>query len=114
MEDSKSGRSPNLRNFWRTRICACGKSRNLNWWNAGAKYYFSRANTLFVTVGDHVVIRIDLAGGSYRVGVPGTFRDYAAVASDVNALTEIWKTSLRFSSITDILAARGASPDRRF
>jgi hypothetical protein len=76
------------------------------WWNENAKYYFSRARALFVSIGPDAVIRIDLAGGSYRVGDRSTFPEYTSVAADTNALTEIWKTSLRFSSITDVLAAR--------
>ncbi|HYT73402.1 MAG TPA: hypothetical protein VEL79_01530 [Vicinamibacterales bacterium] len=88
------------------RIARERMSTSSIWWNEKAKYYFSRANTLFINVADNVVIRIDLAGGSYRVGSQSTFRDYAAVAADANALTEVWKTSLRFSSMTDTLAAR--------
>jgi hypothetical protein len=78
------------------------------WWNEKAKYYFTRASALFISLADNVVIRIDLAGGSYRVGVPATFRDYAIVSGDTNGVTEVWKTSLRFSSITDLLAARAS------
>lgn len=78
------------------------------WWNEKAKYYFTRAHTLFVTLADEVVIRVDLARGSYRVGAPATFPDYATASADTNALTEVWKTSLRFSSITDVLAARAS------
>ena len=78
------------------------------WWNEKAKYYFTRAHTLFVTLADEVVIRVDLARGSYRVGAPATFPDYATASADTNALTEVWKTSLRFSSITDLLAARAS------
>lgn len=75
-------------------------------WNEKAKYYFSRTNTLFIAVADDVIIRIDLGRASYRVGNASTFRDYAALVADTNAVTEIWKTSLRFSSMTDVLAAR--------
>jgi len=88
------------------KIARARMSMSSIWWNEKAKYYFSRANTLFISVAEDVVIRIDLAGGSYRVGAPSTFRDYAAVAADTNALTEVWRTSLRFSSITDTLASR--------
>ena len=88
------------------KIARARTSASSIWWNEKAKYYFSRANTLFISVADDVVIRIDLAGASYRVGTPSTFRDYPAIAADTNALTEVWKTSLRFASITDLLAAR--------
>jgi hypothetical protein len=88
-----------LKNIVRERM-----SMPLIWWNEKAMYYFSRANTLFIKVADGVVIRIDLSGGAYRVGPPSLFRDYAAVAADAAALTEVRKTSLRFSSITDTLA----------
>jgi hypothetical protein len=43
------------------------------WWNEKARYYFSRANTLFISVAEDVVIRIDLAGAAYRVGAPRHF-----------------------------------------
>jgi len=76
------------------------------WWNEKAKYYFARDKTLFIGLTGQLVVRIDLAGASYRVGPPARFREYAAVSADANALTEVWKTSLRFSSITDILAVR--------
>jgi hypothetical protein len=76
------------------------------WWNEKAKYYFTRVHTLFVSLGPDTVIRFDLADGSYRVAGPSTFPEFTAVAADTNALTEIWKTSLRFSSMTDVLAAR--------
>jgi len=78
------------------------------WWNEKAKYYFTRASTLFIALADNVVMRIDLARGSYRVGVAAAFPDYATVSGDSNAVTEVWKTSLRFSSITDVLAARNS------
>ena len=90
---------PALKNIARARM-----SMSSIWWNEKATYYFSRANTLFIKLPTDVVIRIDLAGGAYRVGPPSAFRDYAAVAADAAALTEVWKTSLRFSSITDNLA----------
>jgi hypothetical protein len=76
------------------------------WWNQHANYYFTRQHVLFVNLSADAVIRVDLAGGSYRVGPESAFRDYAVAAADANALTEIWKTSLRFSSITDVLATR--------
>jgi hypothetical protein len=76
------------------------------WWNRHASYYFTRQHVLFVSLSADAVIRVDLAAGSYRVGPASAFRDYAVAAADANALTEIWKTSLRFSSITDVLAPR--------
>jgi hypothetical protein len=88
------------------KIARARMSMSSFWWNEKAKYYFSPANTLFISLAEDVVIRIDLAGGAYRVGTPSIFRDFAAVAADTNALTEVWKTSLRFSSITDTLASR--------
>jgi hypothetical protein len=94
---------PALKSIVRERM-----SMSSIWWNEKAMYYFSRANTLFIKVADGVVIRIDLSGGAYRVGPPSFFRDYAAVAADAAALTEVWKTSLRFSSITDTLAVHAA------
>jgi hypothetical protein len=66
----------------------------------------ARDKTLFIGLTGQLVVRIDLAGASYRVGPPARFREYAAVSADANALTEVWKISLRFSSITDILAVR--------
>jgi hypothetical protein len=78
------------------------------WWNQHARYHFTRQRVLFVTLSADAVIRVDLAAGRYRVGAASAFRDYAEAAADANALTDIWKTSLRFSSITDVLAARAA------
>jgi len=76
------------------------------WWNQHATYYFTRQHVLYIHLSADAVIRVDLASGSYRVGPASAFRDYTVAAADANALTEIWKTSLRFSSITDVLAAR--------
>jgi len=76
------------------------------WWNQHASYYFTQQRMLFVSLSADAVLRVDLAAGSYRVGTASALRDYTAAAADGNALTEIWKTSLRFSSITDVLAAR--------
>jgi hypothetical protein len=96
---------PALQNIARQRLSASSI-----WWNEKATYHFSRTNTLFVAVAPDAVIRIDLAAGSYRVGAPPAFPEYAAVVADTNTLTNVWKTSLRFSSITDILTARGGRP----
>ena len=92
---------PALRKIARDRM-----SMSSVWWNQHATYYFTRQRVLFVSVSADAVIRVDLAAGSYRVGLASAFLDYAVAAADANALTEIWKTSLRFSSITDVLAAR--------
>jgi len=90
------------------RIARDRMSTSSVWWNQHAKYYFTRQQVLYVSVSPDAVIRVNLAAGSYRVGPPSAFRDYAATAADANADTEVWKTSLRFSSITDILATRTA------
>ena len=76
------------------------------WWNQHASYYFTRQHVLFVSLSANAAIRVDLPAGSYRVGAASAFRDYTAATADANALTEIWKTSLRFSSVTDVLSAR--------
>ncbi len=61
------------------------------WWNENAKYYF-----------------LENSARLY-IGLPTDFGDLRRVLAkgdNANEVTEIWMTSLRFSSITDVLAAK--------
>jgi hypothetical protein len=81
-------------------------------WRDGAKYYFLRKPTrLYITLRWGKVLEFSLGDGSSKYGDPADFPDLAVVAakSSSDESTEIWSISLRFSSITDVLAAKGSS-----
>ena len=79
------------------------------WWNAEAKYYFLRDPArLYVALKWGRVVEFMLKDGAFRYGAPADFPGLAAVMKNpyANEQAEVWATSLRFSSITDVLEAR--------
>lgn len=75
------------------------------WWNKGAKYYFiSRAARLYIVLPWGSALEFSLTNGQVRYGAANTFPGLKT--ADGNAETEVWATSLRFSSVTDLLQAR--------
>ena len=72
------------------------QSKSSPHWTQGAKYYFIR-DKLYIALAFGKTIEIALKDGRIKYGV-------AMPAVDNNAEAEVWRTSLRFSSITDVVA----------
>jgi len=81
-------------------------SSTVRWWNKDAKYYFSHEGVLFIQLAWGPMLKINLKTGALEYGARETFPDFARVLSDNNAATEVWKTTLRFSSVTDLALCR--------
>ena len=78
-------------------------------WREGAVFYFTRppdARLLVVRRDGEHVVEIALATGALRRGTARNFPALAALRSErfPSELAEVWATSLRFSSITDVQA----------
>jgi hypothetical protein len=76
-------------------------SMSSRWWNKDAMYYF------LLPWGKVAEFHLDT--GRYKYGPSAEFSDLAKViAKGINGSeeTEIWATSLRFSSITDLMEAK--------
>lgn len=88
------------------------ESVSSRWWNKGARYYFmSTPARLYIVLTWGHVLEFSLTDGKFRYGPERDFK--ALVKRDGNAVTEVWGTSLRFSSVTDVVRARvtgGAAP----
>jgi hypothetical protein len=82
-------------------------------WRLGAKYFFvlDAAPHLYIVL-PSVTLQLDLTSGGFRRGPAASFPELTGVMSrpfpDEEA--HVWATSLRFSSITDVL---GGPPDAR-
>ena len=79
------------------------------WWNADAKYYFlGDPARLYVVLKWGNAMEFMLKDGAFNYGALADFPDLAAVMKNphANEQAEVWATSLRFSSITDVLEAR--------
>jgi hypothetical protein len=74
------------------------ESESSRWWTRGAQYHFV-GRKLYVTPAVGKTFEISLEDGTPRY-------DVALPAVDHNALTQVWRNSLRSSSITDLLEAR--------
>jgi hypothetical protein len=85
-------------------------SMSSRWWNKDAKYYFlENPGRLYVVLPWGKVAEFHLDTGRYNYGPSVEFSDLAKVmAKGINGSeeTEIWATSLRFSSITDLMEAK--------
>ena len=85
-------------------------SMSSKWWNKGAMYYFlENPGRLYVVLPWGKVAEFHLDTGRYKYGPSAEFSDLAKViAKGINGSeeTEIWATSLRFSSITDLMEAK--------
>jgi hypothetical protein len=81
------------------------------WWNQEAKYYFlDNPGRLYVVLPWGKVVEFHLDKGRYKYGPSAEFSELAKVlarGNNTNEETEIWATSLRFSSITDLMEAKG-------
>ena len=85
-------------------------SMSSKWWNKDAMYYFlENPGRLYVVLPWGKVAEFHLDTGRYKYGPSAEFSDLAKViAKGINGSegTEIWATSLRFSSITDLMEAK--------
>lgn len=81
-------------------------SMSSRWWNKEAKYYFlDNPGRFYVVLPWGKVVEIHLDTGRQHYGPPTQFSELAKVmakGNNSNEATEIWETSLRFSSITDL------------
>jgi hypothetical protein len=81
-----------------------------SWWNKEAKYYFlDSPERLYVVLPWGNVAEFHLDTGRYKYGASTQFSELAKVlakGNNANEETEVWATSLRFSSITDLMEAK--------
>ncbi len=86
-------------------------SESSRWWNKDAKYYFlDNPGRLYIVLTWGKAAEFYLDTGRHKYAPSAEFRDLAKVmAKGINSSeeTEIWVTSLRFSSITDLMEAKG-------
>jgi len=81
------------------------------WWNKGANYYFiGDPGHLYIVLPWGQVMQFGLDKGEFRSGEPADFAELSFVRKKpfANEEAEIWSTSLRFSSITDVIEAKTA------
>jgi hypothetical protein len=85
-------------------------STSSRWWNKDARYYFLDSPArLYVVLPWEKVGEFHLDTGRYKYGLSAQFRELAQVmtkGNNANQETEVWATSLRFSSITDLIETR--------
>ncbi len=87
-------------------------STSSRWWNRDAKYYFlTEPARLYIVLPWGTALELFLNDGKHAYRAATDFPELAAVRLNAfaNEETEIWVASLRFSSITDVLAARAGS-----
>jgi hypothetical protein len=81
-------------------------SMSSRWWNKDAKYYFlDNPGRLYIVLPWGKAVEFQLDTGRERYGPSAQFGELAKVVAkgnNSNEETEIWATSLRFSSITDL------------
>src|SRR6266700_4437474 len=78
------------------------------YWNDQARYYFlDDPLRFYIVLSSNKVIGFQLADGQRRYGALSDFPELAKVTANqyANERSEVWRTSLRFSSVTDVLAA---------
>ncbi len=84
------------------------RSTSSRWWNKDAKYYFLvNPGRFYIVLPADKVLRFQLSDGQHRYGAMSDFPELAKITANqyANERAEVWRTSLRFSSITDVLAA---------
>lgn len=78
-------------------------------WREGARYYFltGAAPRFYVVLASALALEFDLARGGFRRGPADAFPDLVEVMGQPWADEEagVWPTSLRFSSITDVVGS---------
>lgn len=91
-------------------ILAVGRSDCGIQWRDGARYYFllQPVPRFYIVLSSGLVLEFRLGDGAFGRGRAGAFPDLLQVMGQDFANEEVapWATSLRFSSITDVLGAR--------
>jgi hypothetical protein len=86
-------------------------SMSSRWWNKNASYYFlENPERFYVVLPWGKLVEFHLRTGQYKYGPSDQFSELAKVlakGNNTNEETEIWATSLRFSSITDLMESKG-------
>jgi hypothetical protein len=86
------------------------RSISSRWWTKDARYYFlENPGRLYVMLPWAKAVEFHLDTGRYKYGTLAQFSELAKVLTrgkNTNEETEIWATSLRFSSITDLMEAK--------
>lgn len=76
-------------------------------WRTGAGYYFllGASPRFYVVLGGGPVLEFDLVSGALRRGANEAFPELAEILAKPwpNEEAEVWRTSLRFSSLTDLV-----------
>jgi hypothetical protein len=81
-------------------------STSSRWWNRNAKYYFyQEPSRFYVVLPWGTALELLVTDGTFHYGAVGNFPELAGARSNphANEEVEVWQTSLRFSSITDVL-----------
>jgi hypothetical protein len=82
------------------------RSISSRYWRKGASYAFdAKRKLLRIGFKPTGVLEIGLADGSHTYKPSGTL-----ASASSNDMTEVWEVNLRFSSITDVLAAKAHRP----
>ena len=85
-------------------------SMSSRWWNKHAKYYFlDSPGRLYIVLPWGTAEEFHLDAGRSKYGSSAQYSDLAKVVAkgiNANEETEIWATSLRFSSVTDLMEAK--------
>jgi len=82
-------------------------STSSRWWNRDAKYYFlTDPARLYMALPRGTALEISLDSGKANYGPVSPYRE--TTFADAHAFAQIYvsRTSLRFSSITDVLTAK--------
>lgn len=85
------------------------QSESSRWWNRKAKYYFTQhPGRFYVILSTGKALEFQLEDARFYYGPVTRFAGLNALQRKPfsNEETEIWRTSLRFSSITDVLQSR--------
>ena len=85
------------------------RSASSRYWNKGARYYFLREPArLYILLSWQKAMEFWLGDGKFRYGNVSDFPDLSGLVKEhsVNEEAEIWATSLRFSSITDVVKVK--------
>ena len=85
------------------------RSESSRHWNRGARYYFLREPArLYILLSWQKVLGFSLEDGKFQYSNIDNFPDLAVLVGKqfVSEEAEVWATSLRFSSITDVVKAK--------
>jgi len=83
-------------------------SAGSRWWNSEARYFFlTKPSRLYIVLKRDKVMEFSLSDGKFQAGKLADFPAVATLTKSPQDTTDeealIWSTSLRFSSITDVL-----------